>query len=344
MVAEPERVEKGGMMRGLAVVFAYGVTSLAITMVNKVVMSSYGFSFEMTLLLCQLLVGTSSMLLLSKLNILSLPPLNLQRMRECVPLTLCFFVYVLSGLGSLRSLSVPTWAALRRLTCLFILLLDHREGKPAPRTIWASVALMLTGALVAARNDIEGSAVGYAQVLVNCVSSAQYLREVGRVKKAASLSELGVLYYTNVLCIPVVAACFLATGEYAQLARFEPSGGAFWAWLGASASLAGLLNYLVFLSATVNSPLTTSVAGQVKNVAGSLGGYILLPSAALRDPAHLGGILLGLFASIWYASLKYRGVGKPPAGKPQASSTQGGGSHQGPRSHAKGSGQRSKES
>uniref|UniRef100_A0A7S0VL66 Sugar phosphate transporter domain-containing protein n=1 Tax=Hemiselmis tepida TaxID=464990 RepID=A0A7S0VL66_9CRYP len=324
MVAEPERAEQAGMMRGLTVVVAYGVTSFAITMVNKVVMSSYGFSFEMTLLLCQLLVGTSMMMLFAKLGLLSLPPLDPKRMRQCVPLTLCFFVYVLSGLGSLRSLSVPTWAALRRLTCLFILVLDHREGKPAPARIWASVGLMLVGALVAAHSDIEGTAAGYAQVLVNCVASAQYLREVGRVKRAAGLTELGVLLYTNVLCIPVATACIFAAGEHVKLARFEPSGSAFWPWLGASATLAGLLNYLVFLSATVNSPLTTSVAGQVKNVAGSLGGYFLLPSAALRDPAHLGGILLGLCASMWYASLKYRGVGKPA---PQQQGGKGGSDH-----------------
>jgi len=311
MVAEPDKPEQAGAMRGLTVVVAYGFTSLAITMVNKVVMSSFGFRFEMTLLLCQLLVGTASMLLLSKCGLLALPPLKARQMRQCIPLTLCFFVYVLSGLGSLRSLSVPTWAAMRRLTCLCILFLDWREGKHSPGAIWGSVVLMLLGALLAAHGDIEGSAVGYLQVLVNCVSSAQYLREVGRVKRAAALSEVGILFYTNLLCIPVASAGILAAGEHSALARFEPPGPGFWGWLGASASLAGLLNYLVFLSATVNSPLTTSVAGQVKNVAGSLGGYILMPSAALRDPAHLGGILLGLFASMWYASLKYKGVGKP---------------------------------
>ena len=36
--------------------------------------------------------------------------------------------------------------------------------------------------------------------------------------------------------------------------------GASW-WVGASCGMAGLLNYLVFLSANVNSPLTTSVVG-----------------------------------------------------------------------------------
>jgi len=45
-------------------------------------------------------------------------------------------------------------------------------------------------------------------------------------------------------------------------------------------ALAGLLNYLVFLSAAVNSPLTTSITGQAKNVVSSLGGYLLLPTSA----------------------------------------------------------------
>ena len=72
-----------------------------------------------------------------------------------------------------------------------------------------------------------------------------------------------------------------------------------------SAGLAGMLNYLVFLSATVNSPLTTSITGQAKNVIGSLGGYLLMPSSAGGGPVserllNVAGCCIGLCASMWY--------------------------------------------
>jgi hypothetical protein len=66
-----------------------------------------------------------------------------------------------------------------------------------------------------------GTPIGYAQVWVNCIASAQYLREVGRVKQTTGMNEVGTLYYTNMLCIPTVLLCMYATGEREQLSRFE---------------------------------------------------------------------------------------------------------------------------
>ena len=49
---------------------------------------------------------------------------------------------MISGLGSLRSLSVPTWSAMRRLTSIFILAFDYLlDGRAAPLAIWASARL-----------------------------------------------------------------------------------------------------------------------------------------------------------------------------------------------------------
>lgn len=45
-------------------------------MVNKVVMSVYGFKFELSLLLAQLIVGTAAMQLLSAAGALKLPPIT----------------------------------------------------------------------------------------------------------------------------------------------------------------------------------------------------------------------------------------------------------------------------
>ena len=261
---------------------AYAATSVVITFANKIVLSTYGFGNELSLVLAQLVMSCIAMAVLFAAGLCEAPPLNLATFRKSVPLAFWFFVYVISGLGSLRSLTVPTWSALRRLTAIFILVFDYvYDGRKAPGGVLASVIMMLVGGVVAAAGDLDGTWLGYVQVAVNCASSALYLRAINALRRSAGVSEVGALFLTNILCFgPVLAGIYL-TDERARVLRFEHFGDAgFRAALFGSAALAGLLNYLVFLSAAVNSPLTTSITGQAKNVVGSLGGYLLLPASA----------------------------------------------------------------
>jgi hypothetical protein len=175
----------------VSVCCAYAAASVAITFANKIVLSTYQFRFEMTLLLSQLVLGTLAMLGLFASGVCEPPRLDAATLRKSVPLAWWFFVYVISGLGSLRSLTVPTWSALRRLTSIFILLLDYRlDGKMAPTGIWLSVLVMLVGGLIAAAGDFEGSTRGYVQVCVNCASSALYLRAINTLRRSAGVSEV----------------------------------------------------------------------------------------------------------------------------------------------------------
>uniref|UniRef100_A0A7S4MYY6 Sugar phosphate transporter domain-containing protein n=1 Tax=Guillardia theta TaxID=55529 RepID=A0A7S4MYY6_GUITH len=291
---------------GLLVCLAYASTSIAITYANKIVLSSYGFHFEVTLILAQLALSTASILLLFLLGVCSAPPLNFDTLVKTLPLSFWFFAYVITGLSSLRSLSVPTWSAMRRLTALCILFLDwFSDSKLAPMSIWLSIVLMLLGAILAGLGDFEGSLRGYVHVACNCLSSALYLRAVTQVKKKTGMSEMGVLMYTNMWCLLPVALFVLLSSEFHRVSSFPLlTDSGFLASLFGSSILSGLLNYLVFLSASVNSPLTTCVTGQAKNVVSSLGGFIFMPPAEYSI-VHISGCLLGLMASVWYATLKF---------------------------------------
>jgi len=297
----------------IAVCCAYAATSVAITFANKIVLSAYDFKYEMSLFLAQLLIGTAAMTLLFAAGVCDCPPLDYGTLRKSVPLAFWFFLYVITGLGSLRSLTVPTWSALRRLTAVFILAFDWRyDGKVAPVRIWLAVLFMLMGAVVAAAGDLDGTLRGYVQVFLNCLSSAIYLRAINQLRKNAGVSEVGALYLTNLLCLAPVLTTIWLSDEGNRVLLFPHAAEAgFQIALFGSAALAGLLNYLVFLSAAVNSPLTTSITGQAKNVVSALGGYLLLPSSAGGGigPDRLvnaAGCSIGLCASMWYGFLKYR--------------------------------------
>ena len=112
------------MLYCIGVSFSYAAVSVAITFVNKIVLTVYAFEFDQMLILLQLLVGTFAIYVLSLLGVCRIPTFDFQIAFKALPLSIWFFLYVVTGLGSLRSLTVPTWSALRRLTALCILVLD----------------------------------------------------------------------------------------------------------------------------------------------------------------------------------------------------------------------------
>jgi hypothetical protein len=210
---------------GISVAIAYAATSVAITFANKIVLSSYDFKFEMTLILAQLVLGTLVINLLFAFGVCERPPLKIDTLRKSVPLAGWFLVYVVSGLGSLRSLTMPTWSALRRLTALFILVFDFGfDGKVAPLRIWLSVLMMLLGGVVAAAGDFDGSLRGHVHVAINCASSALYLRAINALRSSAGVSEVGALYLTNLLCFTPVVSIIYLTNEGSKVVAFPEWG------------------------------------------------------------------------------------------------------------------------
>lgn len=65
-----------------------------------------------------------------------------------------------------------------------------------------------------------------------------------------------------------------------------------------------LLNWLIFLCSTINSPLTTSITGQIKNIVTTLLGFCLFGGIAIGWEGIIG-LILSTAASLWYAYLKY---------------------------------------
>lgn len=65
-----------------------------------------------------------------------------------------------------------------------------------------------------------------------------------------------------------------------------------------------LLNYLIFLCSIVNSPLTTSITGQIKNILTTVMGFFLFGGMPMTIAAALG-LSTSTLASIWYGQIKY---------------------------------------
>lgn len=181
-------------------------------------------------------------------------------------------------------------------------LLSTRNSPSVQVSVW----LMIAGALVAGAYDLEFSAAGYLLVLLNCVFTAAYLLYISKLGKSSGLNTFGLMFYNNIQSLPVVTALCWINGDLSAVASYPH----LWQWdfvvcFVFQSALAFLLNYSIFLCTQLNSPLATSVTGQVKNVLTTALGYVTFGGAS-TNALNAIGVSLGVVASAWYSLLKFR--------------------------------------
>jgi hypothetical protein len=188
--------------RGAAALF-YGVSSLAVIFINKIIMSEYGFPYFDFLAAVQFAATT---LILSVLifmrRIESIPSISFSVIREVLPISVMFLGNVLCGLGSTRSLNLPMFTALRRFSILMTMVAEScLLGARPSSAVVLSVGMMVGGALVAAVFDLSYDLEGYVLVFLNNLFTA--LNGVW-MKKAlgpsGQCSKMAVLYYNSLFC------------------------------------------------------------------------------------------------------------------------------------------------
>lgn len=110
----------------------------------------------------------------------------------------------------------------------------------------------------------------------------------------------------SVLSLPLLFVWMVARGETQQWAAFPHwSQPAFLvSWI-LSILLAVVLNYSVFLNVSMNSPLTATVTGQMKNIGTTALSLYIDGSYHEKSPTYLFGVALGITGSVWYAWAKH---------------------------------------
>lgn len=214
----------------------------------------------------------------------------------------------MSGIVALRYLNIPMFSTLRKFTVLFVLLGEVMVlNKPAKPTIWLSVSVMLTGGLLAGATDLTMSIPGYLCVGICCLTTALYLVLIVRITAQTRLDTFGLLFYNNVLSLPLMVAFLTFFTNEVQLASSHPSvsNPTFILFLIISAAQATLLNIAIFLCTKINSPLATTVTGQVKDLFTVTAGLFVFGDVKLSAP-NLAGLALSLFGSLLYSLVKLR--------------------------------------
>ena len=149
----------------LGVCVLYGGSSVALSMTNKALLSSYGFDGYFTMLAAQLALALTVCVVSRDAlgNPLSVPRYADVRLAEAAPLAAAYVLNIGVGLAALALVPVPLFFCLRRLVAPMILLYEFAVlGKVASLGVRGAVSLVVAGTLLAGADTLRAGLLGYA--------------------------------------------------------------------------------------------------------------------------------------------------------------------------------------
>eukprot|EP00047_Mylnosiga_fluctuans_P006309 m.246192 g.246192 ORF g.246192 m.246192 type:complete len:314 (-) comp14935_c0_seq1:117-1058(-) len=298
------------LQQGAAAVF-YGVSSIAIISVNKVVLTSYGFPSASFVGLAQMVFTIFALYLARALGLVSFPGFDGSIIRKVFPLPLLFLLNLVTGLGGTQRISLPMFTMLRRFSILFTMILEHYLlNSKQTMSVQVSVALMIGGAAFAAMNDLSFDMYGYMMLLLNDIFTACNGVYVKKKLDAKDLGSFGLMLYNSLLSLPLMMAFMLMNpAELEEVFMFPLwSDRGFQSLFILSGLMGVVLTYSIFLCTQLNSALTTTVVGCFKNVFVSYIG-IFLGGDYIFSMLNFVGLNISVFGSIVYAVVKFKQQG-----------------------------------
>lgn len=290
----------------LAVCSFYVVVSASMVFVNKALTYSFGFRSTNSLLLLQMLFTIALLRTLRALRVVEFADFERHKAVQVAPVSVFYSLNAAVALVALRELSVPSYTLIKRLAPLFTLSLEYLLlGRRTTRGIAASLFVMVSGTVIAAKSDVTSSLSAWMLGVVSCLFQAMYLTYVKRSGVDTGMSSVGILYYHSILSLPCIALIILGVGEVgAVMAYTRWSSPAFIMVLFFSLTMGLLLNYALFLCTELTSPTSTVVSGQVKAMAQTAIGMFTFGGVDMNG-RYLLGTLLNIGGGCGYAASKY---------------------------------------
>ncbi|XP_044463456.1 UDP-N-acetylglucosamine transporter UGNT1 isoform X1 [Mangifera indica] len=319
-----EKLFHGSAMtkRGANAALSYMSCAVLLILFNKAALSSYRFPSANVITLLQMVCSCLFLYLLKRWKIISfymgesLPTsdsnsnfIAFKTLMRTLPLAATYLFYMVVTVESVRGVNVPMYTTLRRTTVAFTMIVEYilaRQRYTPP--IVGSVGLIVLGAFIAGARDLSFDFYGYAVVFLANIATAIYLATIARIGKSSGLNSFGLMWCNGVICGPFLFFWTLIRGDLKMTIHFpylfSPG---FLIVLLLSCTLAFFLNYSIFLNTTLNSALTQTICGNLKDLFTVGLGWILFGGLPF-DILNVIGQFLGFLGSGLYAY--YKLVGK----------------------------------
>ncbi|KAI9192827.1 hypothetical protein LWI28_028158 [Acer negundo] len=319
----PEQKMSSAMTtKGAYAAISYMACAVLLVMFNKAALSSYNFPCANFITLIQMLCSCSilyamrcwkiiSFTAVEPQGIISYNPANLvplKTLTKTLPLALSYLLYMLVTMESVRSINVPMYTTLRRTTVAFTMIVEYllTRQKHSPSVV-GSVGTIILGAFIAGARDLSFDAYGYAVVFIANICTAIYLASIARIGKSSGLNIFGLMWCNGIICAPVLLFWTSIRGDLEVTMDFpllfDPG---FQVVMLFSCILAFLINYYVFLNTTLNSALTQTICGNLKDLFTIGIGWLLFGGLPF-DLLNVVGQSLGFLGSCLYAYCKLQG-------------------------------------
>lgn len=305
----------------LSVCLFYASSSIAISMLNKAILSSYNFSCFFFMLAAQLAM-TLTFCVVSRDyagNPFRLPIFDMAIYRASIPMAAAYIANVCLGLLGMQMVNIPMFFCIRRTAAAFILLYEYVSmGRVAEFNVRSAVGIICLGAIVAGWESLSADVIGYgvtfANNLATAAASVMQKQFADSTKLGGTGGPFGIMYYQALTALPVCVVLSLATGEMPTLMAFEHLwDAAFWMAFILASVMGLLLSYSSLLCTTHNSPLATSITGNLKDVVITVAGAIMF-SGFKATTTSVSGLMISFSGSGLYSYINLKkALAKQPA-------------------------------
>ncbi|KAF2917744.1 GDP-mannose transporter GONST1 isoform X1 [Oryza sativa Japonica Group] len=301
------KIQNQALLSGLA----YCISSCSMILVNKYILSGYGFSAGIFLMLYQNIVSVTIVSTLSLSGVIPTEPLTWKLIKVWLPVNIIFVGMLITSMFSLKYINVAMLTILKNVANVLTASGEtYFFKKQHDRQVWISLTLMIISAIAGGITDLSFNAIGYTWQILNCFLTASYsltLRHVmdsaKQATKSGNLNELSMVLLNNILSVPLGIILVLGFNEVEYL--FEtpllrmPM---FWIVITASGVLGLAISFTSMWFLHQSSATTYSLVGSLNKIPLSIAGILLFKVRTSMENSF--SILFGLLAGVFFARAK----------------------------------------